>query len=56
MGRIVLHSGIPNLLEKVNPLNNLIKEVSEDNCLSGLPGVSPPLLDALLFGCFREFM
>jgi hypothetical protein len=42
----ILHSNIPHLLEKVNPLDNLIKEVSEDDSFSGLPNVSPPLLDA----------
>jgi hypothetical protein len=56
MGWIILHSDISDLLEKVNPLNKLVKEVSEDDRLVGLPSITPPLLDTLLFGCFREFM
>jgi hypothetical protein len=56
MDWIILHSGISHLLEKINPFNKLVKEVSEDDRLSGLPSITPPLLDTLLFGCFREFM
>ena len=48
MDWIILNSGISNLLEKVNPFNNLAKKVSEDNCLPALPGISLSLVDTFL--------
>lgn len=56
MDWIILHSSISDLLEKINPFNKLVKEVSEDDRLSGLPSVTPLLLNAFLFGYFHGFM
>ena len=48
MDGIILNSNISNLLEKINPLSDLAKQVSEDNCLSTLPSISPSLINAFL--------
>jgi hypothetical protein len=56
MDRIILGSIISNLPEKINPFNDLAKEVSEDNCLSTLPGISPSLIDAFLLGLFGKHL
>jgi hypothetical protein len=54
-GLIILNSGIPNLLEEINPLDNLTKQVHKYDCLSTLSGISPFPLDALLLGLFGKF-
>ena len=48
MHRIVLDHSIPNLLENVDPPNNLVEYVPQDNSLSALASVLPPFLDTLL--------
>jgi hypothetical protein len=45
---IILNSGISNLFEKVNPLNDLGEKVPKDDCLSALPLVTPSLADIVL--------
>jgi len=55
MARVKLSSGISDLLKEVDPMNNLIEQVSEDDYLPAFPSVSPSLLHALLFRFFRKF-
>jgi hypothetical protein len=45
---IILNSGISNLFEKVNLLNDFGEKVPKDDCLSALPLVTPSLTDTLL--------
>ena len=55
MDRVKLNNDISDVLEKVDPMNNPIEQVSEDDCLPAFPSVSPSLLHALLFRCFGKF-
>jgi hypothetical protein len=48
MDWVILNSGIPNLREEIDPLDDLAKQVHEYDCLSTLSGISPSFLDALL--------
>jgi hypothetical protein len=48
MNRIILNSDVPNLLEEIDPLDKLAKQVDKRDCLSALSGVSPSFLDTLL--------
>ena len=52
MYRIILNGTVPNLLKQVNPFGYFCKKISEDDCLSVLPGISPSFSDALQSGLF----
>lgn len=54
MYRIILHSAISDLLEKVNPFDHFGKEVSEDYFFPTFPGVVPSFLNALHSRLFSE--
>ena len=48
MNRVILNHAVPDLLEEVDPPDELAKQVHDYNSLSTLPGISPFFLDALL--------
>ena len=54
MHRIVLNRNIPDLLENVDPPDNLIEYVPQYNSLSTLASVLPPFLYAFLLRRFGE--
>jgi hypothetical protein len=48
MGRIVLHRNVSDLLECINPSNNLLKDVPNDDSLSTLAYKLPSFIDRYL--------
>jgi hypothetical protein len=48
MDRVILNNSVPNLLEEINPLDDLTEEVHEDNGLSALSRIAPSFVNALL--------
>lgn len=48
MDWIILHCGVSDLLEEVDPPNDLAEEVHNYDRLPALPGKSPFILDASL--------
>jgi hypothetical protein len=48
MDWIILDRCVSDLLEDIDPLNYLTKQVHKDDCLSTLSGISPSFSDALL--------
>ena len=48
MRRIVLHRDVPDLLECINPSDNLLKDVPNDDSLSTLANEFPSSLDRYL--------
>jgi len=51
---IVLNCNIPDLLEGVDPPDNLVEYVPQYNSLSALASVLPPFLNAFLLRLFGE--
>jgi hypothetical protein len=54
MHRIVLNRNIPQLLENVDPPDDLVEYVPQYHSLSALASVLPPVLDAFLLRPFSE--
>jgi len=56
MNRIILNCGVPDLLEEINPPDDLAKQVHNYDGLSTLSGISPFFIDAFLLCVFGKRM
>lgn len=56
MNWIILHCAISNLFEDVQSPDHLVKKISNNHSLTGLPGVSPTSFDTVLLCGTGQFV
>lgn len=56
VNRIILNGRVNNLLEKIDPLDNLAEQVCDNDCLSTISFISPSFLDTLLLRLYCKLV